>query len=857
MRVRWWGVLLVLTGFWGWPASVIGAPPDSCVIEVEVEDGSGRPLADADVAAIGPSVARNRRTATDRRGRATLLDLPAGRYRMEISRAGYQWFEFETVRCAADQSVRLSVTLRAFEGDEVVLMPSGPSVDPESTAFGVVRDRASLQALPRERAVPGRPADGLPRSAVEDDASIRGGSDWSPGPLRIVRRRRPDFDPTGSAGFELIGGLSPRTTGTRGAGQSVEDGIGVHAAAGLRARRAPVAGLVALEWRSLGWREAVAFGSVPDGVAEVRRRHDSDRHVGHFFGSVVWNPVSSRRLEADLQMGRWAFGSEAVTLHLAPGWSAPTGDETHGWRRWGVAWHGLAGDRSALWVEAEGGEQSSSWHPNAAGVLEQDATADGGWSDGLGNGIWLGSGNLAGFDLTEQSRRIEAGGQVAAGGAHRLHIAASWDRGDRRLRFSGVPGNLGFGERRTYKSDGSQRWDALAVAIPARGREDSKALVLQDTWRLGSGVTAVAGVGWRDARLAGATGEPNLRFDGTTTLSPRIGLVWDFEGSGRSRAWIRWARFRPGAGEAVAWRMTGALDVSSRFLDAEGVAENRAPGTMVVAADVEPPVTDETVGGVEYELLSHLVVGAAGLIRRSDDGLAFLTSDGGRTLVLASPSGPDWPDGLRNRTDEASFWIHKRFWNGWQAEVRTVWARRRGTWAGPSTIDLTDVDREYRADVIAPQALAGARGPLDGDRRWRVDLSGSWRFLAGPSVGGRLVYRSGAPVSRLGSLGDGLGLDRRFVDQRGSAGRTPELWRLDLVGSWPFEFGGMDAAVTFNVFNALNAQRAVEVDQRWSVLDESAALGLTVDQQRTSGTWRRPLRRQNPLELTVGIRVGW
>ncbi len=112
-------------------------------------------------------------------------------------------------------------------------------------------------------------------------------------------------------------------------------------------------------------------------------------------------------------------------------------------------------------------------------------------------------------------------------------------------------------------------------------------------------------------------------------------------------------------------------------------------------------------------------------------------------------------------------------------------------------------------------------------------------------------------MSRLGALADGLGLDRRFTENRGAAGRTPELWQLDLVGSWPFALGEGRLEAFAELSNLLDSQDAVSLDERWTVLDDGQITGLDPDQQRTAGTWGEPLVVQRPMELRVGLAYRW
>ncbi len=115
-----------------------------CTIEVEVRDAGAEVVTGVDIHAEALQSFDSRRQETGSQGSAVLLGLPAGTYRMEITRQGYQWLEVQDVRCEPGGVVRLGVTLERTEGDEVVILPSGPSVDSESAVVGHLQFRYTV-----------------------------------------------------------------------------------------------------------------------------------------------------------------------------------------------------------------------------------------------------------------------------------------------------------------------------------------------------------------------------------------------------------------------------------------------------------------------------------------------------------------------------------------------------------------------------------------------------------------------------------------------------------------------------------------------------------------------------------------
>lgn len=828
-----------------------------CTIEVDVSDGRGRIVGEVDVRAEASVLIGARHLTTRADGTAVLLGLPPGSYRMEISRLGYQWLEVQDVRCEPGAVVRLNVTLEETDGDEVVVLPSGPSVDPESVTIGRILPRAALERLPRP-AVPLSRPDGalLPLGAIAFEGLRIAGFSGTPGPELIVFTRSPEVNAGGRASFGVGAGLTADSTGSRGEVTSLEDFFRARLGLGGTSAGGDLRAFLALETHGGARDSRVVIDEAVPGE-ELRRRRQWDQQSIRAYGALGWSPSPGHRLDLGIKWGRERENGVASSLHVVPEDPLPGGD----WELTGdaidLAWRMLASDRVLLRVGGGYGGMATMWEPESSGAMQQDLTPEGMWSEGQGNGIWAGDGGVAAFDQAIDEFVGEAGLEWSAGSGNRLSLGVSWRREELDLEYPGRDNAAALGERRTSLGPVAARRDTLVPPEVSRGVEESTRVALSETWRAGPGLTVLVGLEGSVLDFEATGRDSGYRLGLEETLSPRVGLVWDFEGSGRSRAWVRWARFRQGPGEAVRLRMSGALDVETLLIDEDGNRSERLPGPMTVASDFEPADIDETVFGIEYELLSYLSAGVAGAVRRSWGHLGIMTEDGGRTFSLGTPSGEAWPESLERDSLEGWAWLRKRLANGWQADVLLGWCQRRGTWEGPTTIDPADLDREYLADILSPEALEASWGPLPDDRQWHLEVGGSWFFAAGPSLGGRLSYRSGAPVSPMGGLADGLGLDRRFVEERGSAGRSPELWRLDLIGSWPFEVGGGHLEVYAEISNLLGSQTAVELDQRWTVLDQVQAEGLDSNAQRTNGTWRMPLVVQRPMDLVFGVAYAW
>ncbi|MCD4748714.1 MAG: TonB-dependent receptor [Thermoanaerobaculales bacterium] len=850
----------------------IAAASSWCTIEIFAQDGHQNPLDGVDVRVNSELLFKDRLVLTGANGEAIVQALPPGEYRVELTRPGFQWFEVEEVSCLPEAVVRLHVTLEEVEGDEVVFLPSGPVVDVESLEFRRVYPREALDVLPKISPGGDRfPADaneveveskkvGLPLSAQAFVGENHSFSSGTGGRRQVVFPRFPDAAGGRQLTIDVGSGSEATIPGTRGSASFLRFSSGARASFGSVSADRRLWSFVALEAGFLDRRDEISFGGGSSSEV-IDRGHRSEETNGLISAALRWQAADSGEIDVRLSGGVVETREASSALHVVPESEIPLFDRDVRGLNGVLGWSFVPSDVVAARVEALFDRGSDEIQTRGNGVLAQDQTTDGSFSVGLGNGVWSGAGALP--STNDRLDKLEVGGliEVLAGAGHRVTAEGRWRRADRSVVFPAdfccSDPDLLTGARLYWRDEFDSYLDLHSAPRRTRGSFTEGSLFLRDHWRVKPDITVVFGLEMRDLRFDAGVDREGYEFGVGDTLSPQLGLVWDFEGNGRSRAWMQWARFRPDIGEAAQLRMAGTLDAETHHYSAGGEESIRPPGAVMVASDLEPAVEDRTVIGVEYELLSDLVVGAAGIHHRLRDGVATLSTDGGLTFEVGRPRGDDWSEDLSWERLEGVFWIHKRLSNGWQADFLVSWSRLRGTWPGPAEVDFADVNREALRDVLVPAALENASGRLPGDRRWKTEAFGSWTFEAGPVLGGRLGYESGAPISRLGALSDGFGLDRRFIDGRGGAGRTSGLWRADVVMSWPFEVDSGVLEARFEAANLLNSHRAVVQDERWSLLDEDQAAGLDREAQYTPGTWGEPLITQAPLEIRLGLGYRW
>jgi len=114
MKLRWLPAIALLCGSTAW--SQFGTGEISGV----VADPSGAPIADAAVSLRNEATGQVKSYATDATGRYTGLDLLAGKYTVNVSRAGFKSYAQTGVVLVTSGRVAVNVTLALGEVTEKI-----------------------------------------------------------------------------------------------------------------------------------------------------------------------------------------------------------------------------------------------------------------------------------------------------------------------------------------------------------------------------------------------------------------------------------------------------------------------------------------------------------------------------------------------------------------------------------------------------------------------------------------------------------------------------------------------------------------------------------------------------------------
>ena len=424
----------------------------------------------------------------------------------------------------------------------------------------------------------------------------------------------------------------------------------------------------------------------------------------------------------------------------------------------------------------------------------------------------------------------------------------------------------------------------------SKGETTEYAIWLQDAWKLSDSFTINLGVRAESAEATGNASETNanakFKFGFGDQVAARVGFVWDFAQNGRSRIFGHWGRFYESIPLDVNVRAFGNEHYDFYYYDYPGdgglpTVENGIhtntgglwyvlkTGPARVDPDVKAPYLEEIVFGGEYEVARDVAVGVKGIYRSIGEVMEDISVDGGANYFITNPGGdvcnnpglPDNPplDECVNFPYASRFYravelsLNKRMSNSWQLSGSLLWSQLEGNYEGLYSRDNQQLDPNITSKFDIPEILIGARGPLPSDREWQFKLYGSYRFDFGLLTGFTAQYLTGTPISKLG-YHSSYGPNERFVEPRGTAGRTDDIYTLDLRVAQPIKLGDTLAfEVSVDVFNVFDQQNAVEVDQEWTAYDETDP---DPDLQ-TNPAWGTPLFYYPPRSIRIGARFSF
>jgi outer membrane receptor protein involved in Fe transport len=386
---------------------------------------------------------------------------------------------------------------------------------------------------------------------------------------------------------------------------------------------------------------------------------------------------------------------------------------------------------------------------------------------------------------------------------------------------------------------------------------------LQDSWNIMDKVTLNAGLRY-DAQFLFAA-DKTLAMALPNQISPRVGLIWDPTYQGKSKIFANYARFYQSVPLDIADRAasgdpglasihdgmacdpsdpdaaTGVCREDSTRVPIGGPTDNDqtwiafGAGRTPVDPKLKPQSSDELVFGGEYEIFANGRLGLTYSRRWFNHVIEDMSRDEANTYFVGNPGygiATDFPKAQR-KYDAVVIYLHKRFADHWLMSASYTMSWLRGNIAGLFRPENGQLDPNINSDFDLVSLLDNRFGPLPGDHRHDIKVFSAGEIpLPGNNfvlAGGAVRARSGGPTSVLGSHSL-YGPAEAFIIPRGAGERLPWNFSVDTNLGFRHEFSkDLALTVSMDVFNILNLQQTIQVDENYTTQDVTPIRGGTVD----------------------------
>lgn len=408
---------------------------------------------------------------------------------------------------------------------------------------------------------------------------------------------------------------------------------------------------------------------------------------------------------------------------------------------------------------------------------------------------------------------------------------------------------------------------------------------LQDRFSVNDRLVLSYGIRWDRQQIIDASGV--VQIDLKEDYAPRLGVVFDPSGNHTSKVYGSYGRYyeqipmdlviRSYSYERqpriINYSPTSTIPDANAELDAD--LESAILGGLQTPADpdLRNQYINELIVGYEREVLPNLGIGVKGIYRNygrvledflcADDGTYCIGNPGeglmSRVFTLDYSRTFEAPDAKRDFKG-IQIDANKHFSNRWQGMASYLYSKLEGNFDGeyaPFTNVGADPNITAAYDYYdfftngSDLNTITNTGPLSNDRRHQFKVSGLYESPWKLSIGAAAYWRSGTPLTRYG-YSDAYGRYEFFLSKRGAEGRSPNNYEVDLHFGYPILIGPAKLNLLLDVFNVLNAQRPILVDQRWGFAEADNDDATPANPRYGEAVIRTP-----PTSARLGVRLSF
>jgi hypothetical protein len=886
MRARLW--ICALSLLLAAPA-LVRAQAVTGSLEGRILSTQGEPLEAAAVTVSGAFLLGTREVTTDARGHFLLLWLPAGTYTVRLRALGFGPVALRDVRISLGATASLGdvrLAPQAVELAEIVISGARPLIDPTTAAAATVLDSAVFLALPTERnfrslmalvpqANPSPTGDGtnvagatglengyfidgihvteievgdgsvnLPYNFVREVQVTTGGYEAEygraqGGVVNVI---------TNSGGNEWHGqvlgfftGNTLRATPLWGVGQTQVDkfsqyDVGVSIGGPIRRDRL---------WFYAAYNPTFDGRDVTVQGAATQR----DVRTTHLFAGKLSARLGTATDVTLTLLGDPSRRDFASLSKFFPAPATVTDPRTFLGR--------AANGGTAVALQARhqlGAEVFLAWSLNRLDSRYEQTPRAGPTSDMIAltrvddHVANTASGNIGGSYASRMARTAGRASVTVLAGRHVVKLGAEYEVNTYAMdnRFSFVQRDLDEAGLPVYGWFQGIQLLRATNAIPT--------VYAQDSWEVNPRLRLNLGVRAEGQFISGDTG---VAFWIAPEIAPRVGVVFQPGELGVQKVYGSVGRFYEqiplwsgGIWTGLFSQTYGTYPRNPLVDTTGGVVQGGSSVGEAVDRNLKGQHYDEVTAGYERRLGRAYRIGIRGTFRT----LRWAVDDG-----ALDPNSP-WTMGNPGRGALAYLPRARRDYTALELTLERsggpltflasyVLSRNRGNYTGLFATDAQQMGANSGPQFDFPEQTVNATGLLPNDRTHVLKFLGSYRFRMGLTVGTSALLASGTPLNEYGT--SPFSPYWTFVVPRGTAGRTPATWNVDLRFAYdvPLARGSrLRPRVQLDVFNVGNQRRPVLYDR---------VHYTTPDQSGVNPNYGSVSQYQAPLSARLGMVINF
>jgi hypothetical protein len=445
---------------------------------------------------------------------------------------------------------------------------------------------------------------------------------------------------------------------------------------------------------------------------------------------------------------------------------------------------------------------------------------------------------------------------------------------------------------------------------------------LQDSWAVLPNLSVNLGVRWDEQKIYDSAGTQQININ--DEFSPRVGVIWDPTSDHKSKVYGSFGYFYEEIPMDLVIRSYSYerqpviynFDPTSIVPDLtaaqiagdDGAVANGGGKILGGFQDLADPnikgqYLREFLFGGEREIMPFWAVGGKFIYRNYGRVIEDFVCSNAADYCIGNPGvgqmstlydlnyigGYAAPKAQRIYRG-AELDVTKQFSDNWSMVASYLWSNMTGNFDGgfaPYTQPFGTADPNISAmydyydfftkgpvpcaqyDTDGTTCIQGgtpypysATGKLSNDRTSQVRVYATYVAPFKLNVGMSAYYRTGTPVSRLGYS---VAYDRWefFLLPRGTDGRVESTYDIDLHFGYPFQIGPVTVNALVDIFQLLNSQRAIFLDERYNTAqfeNPNYVCGSqpgSTDEGACNSFYKTPLSRTLPRSVRFGLRVSF